>query len=95
MSLSEVDVERIAHLARMEIAVGDVAGYAQSLSGILDFVARMNAVDTEGVEPMAHPLHAVQRLRDDAVTESDQRDCFQAIAPLVQDGLYLVPRVIE
>ena len=95
MSLNEVDVERIAQLARMEIASGDVAAYAHSLSGILDFVARMNAVDTEGVEPMAHPLHAVQRLREDAVTEPDRREQFQAIAPLVQDGLYLVPRVIE
>ncbi|MDR2876990.1 MAG: Asp-tRNA(Asn)/Glu-tRNA(Gln) amidotransferase subunit GatC [Chromatiales bacterium] len=95
MSLSEVDVERIAHLARMQIADSDAAPYAKSLSGILDFVARMNAIDTEGVEPMAHPLHAVQRLREDAITENDQRDLFQAHAPLVQDGLYLVPRVIE
>lgn len=95
MSLEKTDVERIAHLARLDIDPGDVDGYARNLSGLLDFVAQMNAVDTAGVEPMAHPLDAVQRLREDAVTETDRRDAFQSIAPRVQAGLYLVPRVIE
>lgn len=95
MSLNEADVERIAHLARLEIEPADVAGYGRNLTAILDFVAQMNAVDTAGVEPMAHPLDAVQRLREDEVTEPDHREAFQAIAPLVEDGLYLVPKVIE
>ncbi len=95
MSLEESDVERIAHLARLEIAPADVAAYARSLAGILDFVAQMDAVDTTGVEPMAHPLSVVQRLREDVVTETDRREDFQAIAPRVEAGLYLVPRVIE
>lgn len=95
MSLSFSDVEKIAHLARLAIREEDVPAYARNLSDILDFVAQMNAVDTAGVEPMAHPLDAIQRLRADEVTEVDQRDRFQAIAPSVEAGLYLVPKVIE
>jgi aspartyl-tRNA(Asn)/glutamyl-tRNA(Gln) amidotransferase subunit C len=95
MSLSKQDVERIAHLARIGIAEQDAPGYARNLSDILDFVAQMNAVDTAGVEPMAHPLDASQRLRDDAVTETDRREAFQAVAPRVEAGLYLVPKVID
>ena len=95
MSLSKQDVERIAHLARIRIAEEDVPGYARNLSDILDFVAQMDAIDTEGVAAMAHPLEASQRLRDDAVTETDRREAFQAIAPRVEGGLYLVPKVID
>lgn len=95
MSLERSDVEKIAHLARLEIADTDVPEYANNLSNILDLVAQMDAVDTENVAPMAHPLDAVQRLRVDEVTETDQRDHFQKIAPATENGLYLVPKVIE
>lgn len=95
MSLSRTDVEKIAHLARLAIADADVESYAGELSTILALVDQMNAVDTRGVAPMAHPLDAVQRLRADEVTETDRREQFQAIAPAVEDGLYLVPKVIE
>ncbi len=95
MSLDKTQVEKIAHLARLEIDPADVTEYATNLSNILDLVEQMDAVDTEGVKPMAHPTDAVQRLREDVVTESDQRDQFQAIAPQVENGLFLVPKVIE
>ena len=95
MSLEAEDVRKIAHLARLEILQDDIAGYAENLSRILDLVEQMNAVDTQNVEPMAHPLDATQRLRADDVTESDQRDHFQRIAPQVDSGYYLVPKVIE
>ncbi|CAK0765032.1 Aspartyl/glutamyl-tRNA(Asn/Gln) amidotransferase subunit C [Gammaproteobacteria bacterium] len=95
MSLQRADVERIAHLARLAIAEEDIPRYARELSGILDFVRQMEVVDTAGVVPMAHPLDAIQRLRPDQVAESDQRALFQSIAPLAEDGLYLVPKVIE
>ncbi|HHH36882.1 MAG TPA: Asp-tRNA(Asn)/Glu-tRNA(Gln) amidotransferase subunit GatC [Gammaproteobacteria bacterium] len=95
MSLTRSDVERIAHLARLALDEEDVPVYTRTLSDILELVARMNAVDTHGVEPMAHPLDMAQRLRPDEVTEHDQRERFQAIAPQVEAGLYLVPRVIE
>lgn len=95
MSLNREDVERIAHLARLGITENDVPAYAQELSKILDLVAQLQDADTEGVEPMAHPLHAEQRLRDDEVTEADQREKFQTIAPATEAGLYLVPKVIE
>jgi len=95
MSLDRADVEKIAHLARLAIDEQDVDRYAQELSQILDLVEQMKAVDTAGVAPMAHPLHMAQRLRADQVTETDRRAQYQAIAPLVEDGLYLVPKVIE
>ena len=95
MSLSSDEVRKIAHLARLAVTDEQVEGYAGELSNILDFVDRMNAVDTSGVTPMAHPQHAVQRLRPDVVTESDQRERYQASAPSVERGLYLVPRVVE
>lgn len=95
MSLDKTQVEKIAHLARLQIDPADIPQYATNLSNILDLVAQMDAVDTNGVDPMAHPTEAVQRLRTDQVTETDQRDHFQAIAPLVENGLYLVPKVIE
>ncbi len=95
MSLDEQTVANIAHLARIAIDDDELAGLGADLSRILELVAQMDAVDTSGVEPMAHPLHMSQRLRPDVVTEGNQRERFQAIAPAVSDGLYLVPRVVE
>jgi aspartyl-tRNA(Asn)/glutamyl-tRNA(Gln) amidotransferase subunit C len=95
MSLEQSDVDKIAHLARLEIAAEDGPEVARNLSKILDLVAQMEAVDTSNVEPMAHPLEMAQRLRADEVTESDQREHFQSIAPQTENGLYLVPKVIE
>ncbi len=95
MSLDAEDVKKIAVLARLKIEPDDIPGYATNLSNILDLVEQMNTVDTEGVIPMSHPMDAVQRLREDKVTETDQHERFQKIAPLTQDGLYLVPKVIE
>lgn len=95
MSLDKSDVEKIAHLARLAISKKDVPAYAGNLSSILELVEQMNAVNTADVTPMAHPLDAVQRLREDKVTETDQHDHFQATAPSVENGLYLVPKVIE
>lgn len=95
MSLDKSDVEKIAHLARLAIDENDVPEYTKNLSNILDLVEQMNAVNTDDVKPMAHPTHAMQRLREDQVTETDQRENFQAIAPQTEDGLYLVPKVIE
>ena len=95
MSLDADDVKKIAYLARLKIDEADIPGYVSNLSSILDLVEQMNSVDTEGVLPMSHPMDAVQRLREDKVTEKDQRDSFQQIAPQTEDGLYLVPKVIE
>lgn len=95
MPLSGKDVENIAHLARIALAEEDIPRYARELSSILDLVEQLQRVDTAGVPPMAHPLDAHQRLRPDAVTETDQRELFQSTAPLTEAGLYLVPRVIE
>ncbi len=95
MSLTADEVKNIAYLARIQIDASDSENYAKDLSSILDFVAQMNAVDTENVPPMAHPLDLPQRLRPDEVTEENQRELFQSIAPAVEAGLYLVPKVIE
>ncbi len=93
--LGNDEVERIAHLARLRIDPDDIPEYARNLSQILDLVEQMNAVDTEGVTPMAHPIEMVQRLRPDEVTEENQREKLQSVAPAVENGLFLVPRVIE
>jgi len=95
MSLDRTDVEKIAHLARLAISDDEKDRYAADLSNILNLVEQMNAVDTSTVVPMAHPLHMVQRMRADEPSEQDQRDLFQSIAPATEDGLYLVPKVIE
>ena len=95
MALDAKDVKKIAYLARLDISEAEVAASAASLSRILGLIEQMNAVDTKAVAPMAHPQHAALRLRDDRVTETDQRDKFQAIAPATEAGLYLVPKVIE
>jgi aspartyl-tRNA(Asn)/glutamyl-tRNA(Gln) amidotransferase subunit C len=95
MSLDANEVEKIAHLARLAIREEDIPEYARNLSNILELVEQMNAVDTSGVGPMAHPQEMAQRLRPDAVTEPNERELFQSIAPKVEAGLYLVPKVIE
>lgn len=95
MSLTNEQVNEIAHLARLRVDEADLPEYARNLSAILSFVDAMNAADTTGVEPLAHPLEMPQRLREDTVTEENQRERFQAVAPQVEAGLYLVPRVIE
>ena len=93
--LSLEQVRAIADLARIELAEAEAAALQQQLNGILAMVDEMLAVDTAGIEPMAHPQDAPQRLREDVVTEGDEHALFQSIAPQVEDDLYLVPRVIE
>lgn len=95
MSISIQDVEKIAHLARIAMSETEIETARAQLSGIFDLIAEMQAVDTTHVEPMSHAQDVAQRLRDDVVTETDQREAFQAIAPQVEAGLYLVPKVIE
>lgn len=95
MSLSLDDVKRIAYLARIAIDDIEAAAVLQQLSGIFALIEQMQAVDTAGIEPMSHAQDVVLRLRDDAVTESDQHELFQSVAPQVEAGLYLVPKVIE
>lgn len=95
MSLSHEKVANIAHLARIAISENEYEQYAQQLNKILEFVDQLQAVDTADIEPMAHPLEMQQRLRVDQVIEEDQRDAFQAVAPRVEAGLYLVPKVID
>jgi len=95
MSMSPNEVFRIAHLARLALSEEEAGRLTRDLSRILDLVAQMNAVDTRGVEPMAHPLDMAQRLREDRVTEADRRDHFQRVAPQIEAGLYLVPKVID
>lgn len=95
MALSIEEIQKIAHLSRLHLADADIAEYSVQLSRILDFIEDMNQVDTTDIEPLAHPLDIPQRLREDKVTEPNLRDKFQAIAPQVESGLYLVPKVIE
>lgn len=95
MSLAAEDVKKIAHLARLAISEHDIPLYAKNLSNIFALVDAMNQVDTSAVEPMAHPLNVTQRLREDVVSEPNQREQFQALAPATEAGLYLVPKVIE
>lgn len=99
MALTPQDVSRIAHLARLELGPDEQARMRDQLNGFFSIVERMSAVDTTGVEPLYTPLSAVQqvalRLRDDIVTESNDRAANQRSAPAVEDGLFLVPKVIE
>lgn len=95
MSLTPEDAQKIAHLARLAITDDEAVSVAENLSSILHLVEQMDHVDTSDVMPMSHPLHMTQRLRPDEVSEENQRDRFQSIAPAVENGLYLVPRVIE
>lgn len=95
MTLTVTDVKRIADLAYIEIDHDEAEATLTQLTGIFDLIETMQAIDTSSVEPMFHAQSVTQRLRDDAVTETDQRELCQAIAPQVEAGLYLVPKVIE
>jgi aspartyl-tRNA(Asn)/glutamyl-tRNA(Gln) amidotransferase subunit C len=95
MSLSPEEIRKIAHLARLEVDASALSHYQKDLSNILDLIAQMDRVDTNGTEPMAHPLETIQRLRNDQITETDQHELFQKLAPAVVADLYLVPQVIE
>jgi aspartyl-tRNA(Asn)/glutamyl-tRNA(Gln) amidotransferase subunit C len=95
MSLTLEQVKRIAHLARIEISDDEALTTQGHLNGIFQLIEQMQAVDTTGVEPMAHAQDVSQRLRDDAVSETDRRAAYQAVAPEIEGGLYLVPKVIE
>ncbi len=95
MSLNTHDVKRIAHLARIAVSEEEAEATLVKLSGILGLIEEMQAVDTTGIAPMSHSQDVTQRLREDVVTENNQRDLLQSIAPAVEHGLYLVPKVIE
>lgn len=95
MSLNPEEVGRIARLARLELSADETGRTRDQLNGILAFIEQLQAVNTAGIAPMAHAMDVVQRLRADAVTETDRREAFQAIAPETEAGLYLVPKVIE
>ncbi len=95
MSLSSDDIHKIAHLARLAVDEAEIAPLQRDLSNILGLVEQMQAVDTSQVEPMAHPLEMPQRLRPDEVTETNQRERYLRNAPAAENGLFLVPKVIE
>ena len=95
MALSIEDIKKIAHLARIEVSENEAQTTLTKLTGIMGLIEQMQAVDTTGIMPMSHSQDVVQRLRDDEVTKTNQREDFQKNAPAVADGLYLVPKVIE
>ena len=95
MAIEQQEIEKVAELARIRIDASQVGEVTQRITEILAMVDQLQAAETDGVEPLSNPLDATQRLRADVVTESNQRDSFQAIAPAVEDGLYLVPKVID
>jgi aspartyl-tRNA(Asn)/glutamyl-tRNA(Gln) amidotransferase subunit C len=95
MSLTKADVRKVARLARLAMTEEEIESARSQLSGIFDLIAQMQAVDTKDIVPMSHSQDLSQRLREDAVTEADQRELFQSLAPQVEAGLYLVPQVIE
>lgn len=95
MALEPQEVAKIAHLARIAIDDADIPAYTDRLSNILDMMTQLQNANTDGVAPMAHPMDATQRLRPDTVTETNQRDAYQQLAPATEAGLYLVPKVIE
>lgn len=95
MPLSIEDIKKIAHLARIEVSESEAQTTLTKLTGIMGLIEQMQAVDTTGTTPMSHSQDVVQRLRDDVVTKTNQREDFQKNAPVVADGLYLVPKVIE
>lgn len=95
MSLNIEEIGRIAKLARLELSATEAENTLAQLNNIFGFIEQLQAVDTEGISPMAHAVDVVQRLRPDVVTEEDRRAAFQAIAPETDAGLYLVPKVIE
>ncbi len=95
MAIEQDEIEKIAELARIRISDEEIGQVTQRITEILQMVDQLQAVDTRNVDPMANPLDATQQLRPDKVTEGNRRDAFQAIAPAVENGLYLVPKVIE
>jgi aspartyl-tRNA(Asn)/glutamyl-tRNA(Gln) amidotransferase subunit C len=100
MSLTITDVKRLANLARLDLSEAEADSTLTKLNGIFDLVEQLKAVDTTGIAPLSHPIAALMpelalRLREDVVTETNQREAYQKPAPAVQDGLYLVPKVIE
>lgn len=95
MAIESSDIAKLAKLARIEINDAAAQEAAKSISDVLALVDQLQAINTDGVLPMAHPLDAVQKLRPDVINETNQRELFQSIAPATQDGLYLVPKVIE
>ena len=95
MALSPADVQRIAHLARIDITPEEASDVREKLDRIFALIETMRAVDTAGIVPMAHAQDAVLPLREDVVTDSDQRALYQSVAPAVENGLYLVPKVVE
>jgi len=95
MSLTPEEIKKIAHLARLNLTPDNIALYTTQLSRILDFIEKTNHIDTSNVEPLSHPFDLTLRLRPDKVTEPDMRETYQSIAPQVDSGLYLVPKVIE
>ncbi|CUA83542.1 MULTISPECIES: Asp-tRNA(Asn)/Glu-tRNA(Gln) amidotransferase subunit GatC [Gulbenkiania] len=95
MSLTHQDVARIARLARIAVTEDEIAATSEKLNGIFGLIEEMQAVNTDGIEPMAHPQDVFLRLREDAVTEPNRREAFQSVAPQVEKGLFLVPKVIE
>jgi aspartyl-tRNA(Asn)/glutamyl-tRNA(Gln) amidotransferase subunit C len=95
MSIDSKQVQRIALLARLAVSEGEIDAVRDKLNAVLGLIEQMQAVDTNGVEPMAHAQDVIAKLREDVVSEADQRERFQALAPQADGGLYLVPRVIE
>lgn len=95
MTLTAADVAKIAHLARLQLSADEEGQVTARLNDILHLIDQLQAADTTGVAPMAHPMDVDQPLREDVVTEADHRDTYQAIAPAIEAGLYLVPKVIE
>jgi len=95
MAIEQDEIEKIAELARIRVDQKQIGELTRRITEILGMVDQLQGADTTGVEPMAHPMDATARLRDDQVTEGDRRDAFQAIAPAVENGLYLVPKVID
>ncbi len=95
MSLTTDEVKKIAYLARLGIDETDIDAYASDLSNMLDLMTQMGETNTDNVSPMAHPMDQMQRLRPDTVTESNQREHFQSLAPQTESGLYLVPKVLD
>lgn len=94
MSVDKSDILKTAELAKLSITEAEMPNYLKDISAIIDMVGGINAADTEGIEPLSHPLQVTARLRPDEIHETNQRDCLQKIAPDVADGYYLVPKVI-
>lgn len=95
MSIKKQEILKVAHLARLNITTDRIEEYTENISNILDLMAQMNQINTDDVTPLSNPLDAVQRLRPDIVTEVNQRELYQRLAAQAEEGLYLVPRVIE